>query len=104
SRCYSSSDPFRFRSEFTDDLNFFARRKFISVPGHDWRDFKIFSWRRRLRAPLESRQMPRIRLRVFAVAHRPDEVNRRYQHAEAENRRARGREHVEDLKLRRVGV
>src|SRR6266850_8593483 len=41
---------------------------------------------------------------MFAIAHRPDEVDCRDQHAKSEDRCACRREHIEHLKLRRVSV
>src|SRR5690348_13256762 len=78
-----------FRTEFPNHFRLFARREFVSVPGHDRRHFEILRRRRRLGAPFESRQMPRIRFSVFAVTHRPDEIDRGNQHAEPENRSTR---------------
>src|ERR1051326_647840 len=101
---YSSLSTLEFRVELANYLRLVTRRKFVSVPGHDRRHFEILGRWWRLRAPLESRQMPRIRFGVLAVAHRPDEVDRGNQHAETENRCAGGGEHVEHLELRRVRV
>src|SRR6185295_17557902 len=54
--------------------------------------------------PLETGQMPWIRFGVFSVTHGPDKIERGYQHPETENRCARGRKHIEHLKLRWIRV
>src|SRR6185503_16728893 len=80
------SNLFKFWFELTNNLSLFRGRKFVSFPRYDRRYFKILSWRRRLRAPFESRQVPRIRFSMLAVTHGPHEVDCRYQHSESENR------------------
>ena len=64
------SNLLEFWFELTNNLGLFRGRKLVSFPRHDRRHFKILSWWRRLCAPLESRQVPRIRLRALPVTPR----------------------------------
>src|SRR5690349_10098108 len=57
-------------------------------------------WRRRL--PLEPGRTPRVRGRGLAVPERPEEIGHRQDVAEPEDRRARRREDVQHLELRRI--
>src|SRR5665213_1047801 len=75
----------------------------VSFVIHDWSDDEILCERRRLRLPLETRCLPWIAARNLAVLQRPDKVDDGQQVTYTQNRGARSREHVQDLKLRRVG-
>ena len=69
---------------------------------HDRSPGKVLGQRRRLHLPLEARRLPGIVPRDGAVLQRPRQVENRQQVAHAQNRRARGRKHVQHLELRRV--
>src|SRR5262245_35586967 len=84
---------FQLPAKLADDLRLFWWRKFISFPGHYWGDFKILSGRRRLCTPFQTRQMPGVSFCSLAIAHGPDEIDCRYQHAESQDRSARAGEH-----------
>src|SRR6266545_3411917 len=74
----------------------------VRAPGHDRRFAEVLDRRRRARFPLEPDRAPRVVTRVFAVAHRPNEVDRGDEITEAEHCRAGRRHHVEHLEF--VGV
>src|SRR3954470_7335803 len=77
---------------------------FVRSPRDDWRLGKIpCRWRRRGR-PLQASSAPRIVARDAAIAERPYQVRHRNQVADAEDRGACRRKHVQRLELRRVCV
>src|SRR6202035_230838 len=75
----------------------------VGSAGDDRGDVEVVGWRRRVGVPLEADRAPGVGRAQLPVAHRPDEVGSREEVAEAEDRGAGGRQHVEDLELRRVG-
>src|SRR5258705_4813866 len=91
-------------SELPDNLHLFRWSELVSFPRNNRRCFKILRWRRRLRPPFETRQVPGVSFGMFSIPHRPDKIDCRYQHPETEDRRSSSRQNIEDLKLRRIGM
>src|SRR6266545_3006557 len=76
----------------------------VGSHGHDGRLGEVVLWRRRLGLPFQARGTPGIRAGFAAEKKRPREVTERERVADAENRRARAREHVERLEFRRIDM
>src|ERR1700733_10513215 len=74
----------------------------VGVFGYDRNLLKIFGQGRRLNGPFKTLGAPGIRSRGRAVTHRPDQIDQRDHVADAQNRGAGGRHHVEHLKFLRV--
>src|SRR5260370_39481782 len=70
--------------------------------GHVRRLSEVMICRRRTGGPLETRSLPGIRARDFAELQRPDEVDRRQNEADGQDRSAGAGENVEHLKFRRI--
>src|ERR1041385_3720530 len=76
----------------------------VCLFGHDRRNLEVFSRRRRRGLPLEACRIPRIRPRDLPVLQRPEEVERRKDVGEGEDRRSGRRRYVENLELGRIRV
>src|SRR5579862_731847 len=76
----------------------------VSFPSHDWSFIEVVGGRRRRRHPLQTYRVPGIRRSKLAVTQRPQEIDHRQHIAHGKNRGARGRQHVQHLELRRIGV
>src|SRR6185295_19368005 len=98
------SDFRLFFFHLANNLHLLGRRKLIGFPGNNRRRQEILSRRRRRSAPFQPRQVPWVCLSQFAVTHRPNQINERNQQAHTEDRRARRRQHIEHLELRRISV
>src|SRR6516164_6571066 len=73
---------------------------FVGVFANDGDLLEIFSWRWRRDGPLQAFGLPGVGARHRSIAHRPDQINERYHVADAEDRSAGRRHHIEHLELR----
>src|SRR5437763_91351 len=76
----------------------------VGLFGDDWRLVDIGRPRRRGRLPFQPGRSPRVRAREASPFQAPQKINERHEIAHREDRSARRREDVEELKLRRIGV
>src|SRR5260221_3592139 len=76
-----------------------ARSVLVRPARHDRRGREILGRRRRGNLPLEPARAPGVRPGERRVLERPDEVDHRNQIADAQDRRAGGRQHVVDLEF-----
>src|SRR5579864_8404176 len=84
-----------------DDL---GRRVVVGRIGNDRSLVEVLGERRRLRLPFEPGRAPGISGCPLPVHKRPHQISQRQQIRGREDRGAGGRENVEHLELRRVGV
>src|SRR5258708_18198255 len=75
---------------------------FICFPSHFRCFIEVKGWRRRCRSPLKPGRPPRVVLCRFAITQRPEEIHHRQQIPDRQNARARSREDIQHLVLRRV--
>src|SRR5258706_3059046 len=89
----------------TEFINFFGLL-FVGVGRvrHARRRVEVVRRRRRRRLPFEPPRLPWVGARDRAVAERPEEINERQHVADGEDRRARRRQDVQHLELRRGDV
>src|SRR5207302_8282196 len=76
----------------------------IGLMVHDRNLDKVFSQRRRLNLPLETRRLPRIVPGNGAILQRPPQIQQREHIPDAKHRGSRSRQHIQHLELRWIGV